>query len=98
MPRLADRGGWPANKRDSTPAQAVLRPMRQGGKAMNSNGNDAPYAYAIENDQGFIVGCWKSLDIATSVLMKGQKSHGEFIVPLYTAQAGSDATEGEQSR
>ena len=46
-----------------------------------------PYAYAVENDQGYIVGCWKDSSVAESVVAKGNPSHHERIVPLYDYHA-----------
>lgn len=43
----------------------------------------APYCYVVENDQGYLVGAWKSRTIAEEVADKGQPSHHECVVPLY---------------
>ncbi|HZF19469.1 MAG TPA: hypothetical protein VE008_07160 [Burkholderiales bacterium] len=49
----------------------------------------APHGYAVENDQGYFVGIWKSQRIAEDMVAKGQPSHNERVVPLYRHPAAA---------
>jgi len=73
---------------------AIEGPENKDGKLVytfrrpvGTKGADAsirtPHGYAVENDQGFFVGIWKSRRIAEDMVRKGQPSHNERVVPLY---------------
>ena len=52
-------------------------------EAMTAREELKPYAYAVENDQGYIVGCWKDRRSADRVIAKGNPDHHERVVALY---------------
>lgn len=52
--------------------------------ALSERGGETPIAYGVRNDQGYWAGCWNDLATAEAIRAKGQPSHHEVVIPLYT--------------
>ncbi len=48
--------------------------------------DEEPYAYLVENDQGYFVAAYKSREMAQYISDRGQSSHNQKVVPVWAAR------------